>query len=200
MVPPHRLVLDTPPQSGLSIVTPFTSWKKLAQQRAPLWLTPLPPSLTQAPQPRPPPAAVRRPLAGLIGLSGFGESEVGENQARAVQCWGEEQRGGVGGWSVKSLWAGRGVGIHWSFAARPVSGWGQGRGVTAVLVSQADQGDGVQALLRARKTLPRVSAWFPVINHLAAPRVLQVTKGWSTASLCPGPSSTLPGLCGPRDS
>lgn len=122
MVPPHPLVLDTPPQqSGLSIVTPFTSWKKLAQQRAPLSLTPLPPGLTQAPQPRPPPpAAVLRPLACLICLSGLRESEAGENQARTVR-FGVRSR--EWGRSAKSLWTCEGVGIHCAFAA----GWSLGR-------------------------------------------------------------------------
>lgn len=49
------------------------------------------------------------------------------------------------------------------------SGQGQGHGATAVLVSQADEGHGAQAQLRARKALPRLLAWFPVVNCLAVP-------------------------------
>lgn len=41
----------------------------------------------------------------------------------------------------------------------------------AVVVNQADQGSGAQALQRARKALPRLLAWFPVISRLAVPGV-----------------------------
>lgn len=58
---------------------------------------------------------------------------------------------------------------------------GTGHGTTAVLVSQADPGSGAQALQRARKALPRLLAWFPVISGLAAPGV-SAGKGGSYAA------------------
>ncbi|XP_011230270.2 retinoic acid receptor alpha isoform X2 [Ailuropoda melanoleuca] len=66
---PYSTPLRTPLWNGSNHCR---SWKKLAQQRAPLSLTPLPPGLTQAPQPRASPSSCSQ--ACLICLSGLREA------------------------------------------------------------------------------------------------------------------------------
>lgn len=87
---------------------------------------------------------------------------------------------------MTSLWTGVVGGGHPLFlCGGPGSGPARGCGAIAVLVSQADQESGAQALLRARETLPSLLAWFPVSTRLAC---LQVSgeRGSVQPALCPG--------------
>lgn len=78
---------------------------------------------------------------------------------------------------------------------------GTGHGAAAVLASQADQGSDAQALLRARKALPRWLAWLPVINLLAIGGVSAGTGegGSPQPAPSPGPAPLCARTVGPGD-
>lgn len=164
MVPPHPLVLDPPPPVWIVYCYSFYVLEKVSTTKGSFvahpsasWPHPGPP--TPCP---PPPAAVLRPLACLICLSGLRDGEVGGKPGQGSLELGRAAEGQ--GRSVKRLWTGGGLGIHYSFAVGRCLGQGRGHRATAMLVGQVNQGRGAWAPLRARKALPRLLAWFPVIT------------------------------------